>query len=87
MESITFGKPYLNDNEILLTDVAELLKNYINRVEYNFVVKSNCLEIKNYEQFVKNSDVLIKLISILEKYSNNPEKLNKIFEECLKAKL
>lgn len=83
MESITFGKPYLNDNEILLTDVAELLKNYINRVEYNFVVKSNCLEIKNYEQFVKNSDVLIKLISILEKYSNNPEKLNEIFERCL----
>lgn len=84
MESITFGKPYSNDNEILLTDVAELLKNYINRVEYNFVVRSNCLEIKNYEQFMKNSDVLIKLILLLEKYSKNPEKLNEIFERCLK---
>lgn len=86
MESITFGKPYSNDNEILLSDVAELLKNYINRIEYNFVVQSNCSEI-NYEQFMKNNDVLIKLISLLEKYSKNPEKLNVIFEECLKAKL
>lgn len=84
MESITFGKPYSNDNEILLTDVAQLLKNYINRVEYNFVFQSNCLEIKNYEQFMKNSDVLIKLILLLEKYSKNPEKLNEIFERCLK---
>lgn len=87
MESITFGKPYSNDNEISLIDVTQLLKNYINRVEYNFVVQSNCLEIKNYEQFMKNSDVLIKLILLLEKYSKNPEKLNVIFEECLKAKL
>lgn len=84
MESITFGKPYSNDNEILLTDVAQLLKNYINRVEYNFVFQSNCLGIKNYEQFMKNSDVLIKLILLLEKYSKNPEKLNEIFERCLK---
>lgn len=84
MESITFGKPYSNDNEILLTDVAQLLKNYINRVEYNFVFQSNCLEIKNCEQFMKNSDVLIKLILLLEKYSKNPEKLNEIFERCLK---
>lgn len=84
MESITFGKPYSNDNEILLIDVAQLLKNYINRVEYNFVFQSNCLEIKNYEQFMKNSDVLIKLILLLEKYSKNPEKLNEIFERCLK---
>lgn len=84
MESITFGKPYSNDDKILLSDVAQLLKNYINRVEYNFVFKSDCLEIKNYEQFIKNSDVLIKLISLLEKYSKNPEKLNEIFERCLK---
>lgn len=82
MESITFGKPYSNDNEILLSDVAELLKNYINRIEYNFVVRSHCSEI-NYEQFMKNNDVLIKLISLLEKYSDDPEKLNEIFERCL----
>lgn len=84
MESITFGKPYSNDNEISLIDVTQLLKNYINRVEYNFVVQSNCLETKNYEQIMKNSDVLIKLISLLEKYSDDPEKLNEIFERCLK---